>query len=251
MKALKELLGQLEAKLPELEDRRFSSAFANDVFEAVDYWRNLGQHVLDGNTKVNYPDRAQSQLELLSRLEAILRTRSADDQKRYAQLLGASKQLLARVGQVRPPEDGHLGVLRVIGECFQFLRTEYNFAITNQHPTGVRFSSAAVYLNLECIENPVLSCSFGPKTEPQQIFWIGDLLFMNGNPGYRTLPEELVLDTESQVKEWFAFLARVFTQYGRSVLTNQPDIFRQLAEAQAERDAEYAREMDRRFGQKE
>jgi hypothetical protein len=245
-RALEELVGKLAARLPELRRERFSSTFANDVFESVEYWRNLGQYVLDRNTKVNYPERARHELTLLLRLEAVLKE-SPEVRPKYAQLLSASGELLRNVEKVQPPKNGHLGTLKFIAKYFSFLQTEYNFAIVDKQPTGVRFSSRAVHLKLECIENPHLSCSFGPEADPKETFWINDLLFMNGDPRYRTLPEELQLDTEVQVDGWFAFLGGVFRQYGQPVLGNEPEIFQRLARAQAERDHEYVEEMNRKF----
>jgi hypothetical protein len=46
-----------------------------------------------------------------------------------------------------------------------------------------------------------------------------------------------------------AVFAGVFRQYGHDVLTNQPNIFQKLAKAQAERDSEYTREINRRVEQ--
>jgi len=245
---LKELVEQLEERLPELERERFSTTFANDIFEAVDYWRNLGRYVLENNTKVNYPDRARGELDLVSKLRGILQKKPREEQQNYTQLLGTSEKLLQNIEKVQPPEGGHLGVWKVIRKHFHFLQTDYKFSIVDMQPTRVHFSSGAVYLQLECIENPTLSCSFGPETEPRETFWINDLLFMNGDTRYRNLPEELRLDTEEEVENWFAFLADVFKQYGHPVLSNDPGIFARLTEAQAERDAEYAREMNRKFG---
>lgn len=247
-RGLKELVGQLEARLSELERERFLTAFANDVFEAVDYWRNLGRYVLDSNTKVNYPERARNELNLLSKLEGILQKQPPEEQHKYGQLLRTSKELLRSVEQVQPPRDGHLGVLKVIDRYFHFLQTEYNFSIADKQPTGVRFSSGSVYLKLEYIENPPLSCSFGPESEPLRTFWIDDLLFINGDGRYRDLPKELHLGSKQEVERWFAFLADVFKHYGQPVLSNQPNIFSRLAKAQGERDAEYVQEMNRKFG---
>jgi hypothetical protein len=247
-KELKELVAQLEERLPELERERFSTPLANDIFEAVDYWRDLGRYVLENNTKVNYPERARGELLLLSELRGILQNKSPEEQQKYTQLLSTSEELLRSVGQVEPPKDGHLGVLKVIDQYFDFLWAQYNFSIADKQPTGVSFSSGAVYLKLECIENPSLSCSFGPECEPRQTFWIDDLLFLNGDARYRSLPKELHLRTEEEVRSWFTFLAGIFKQYGQAVLSNKPGIFARLATAQMKRDAEYAEEMNRKFG---
>jgi hypothetical protein len=242
------LLTETEASLPELERERVFNAFANDIFEAVDYWRDLGLYVAENNTRVNYPEIAQGQLLLLAELRELLQRRSSEERRKYAPILDNSEKLLQFVKTVQPPKDGHLGVLRVIRDRFQFLQADHNFAITDTEPTGIRFSSGAVYLKLECIENPVLSCSFGPESNPVQTFWINDLLFLNRDFRYRELPDELRLDTQREVESWFGFLASIFKQYGTPVLTNEPGVFTRLVQAQAERDAEYVHEMNLKFG---
>jgi hypothetical protein len=248
IKALEELIQQTEAHLPELERERFSSGFANDVFESIDYWRNLGRYAMEKNTRVNYPQIARGQLEFLGELQRVLQNRARQEQQKYAPLLATCHRILLLLEQVQPPKDGHLGVWRVIRKHFQFMQTDYKFSIVDMQPTGVRFSSGAVYLKLECIYGLTLSCSFGPETEPRDSFWINDLLYMNGDARYRNLPEELHLDTEEEVENWFTFLADVFKRYGHPVLSNEPSIFSRLTQAQAERDAEYVREMNRNFG---
>ncbi len=71
---------------------------------------------------------------------------------------------------------------------------------------------------------------------------------MYGDRRYRTLPEDLGLDTEEDVERWFTFLSGIFRQYGHDVLTNRPGIFEELAKAQEQRGREYTQEMDRLYG---
>jgi hypothetical protein len=241
-------MSELESRLPELEQLRSSDPFANDLYEAAAYWCGLGRWVLEKNTKVNHPERVRGELELLTKLRQGLQNKPAEDQRCYAPILETAHAILRTVQAVQPPRDGHLGVLRVIREHFQFLQTDYDFSIIDTQPTGLRFSSGAVYLRLEHAKDHTLSCVFGPETEPRESFWIDDLLFMNGDTRYRNLPQELRLDTEEEVENWFAFLADVFKQYGHPVLSDEPGIFTRLAQAQAERDAEYVRDMNRKFG---
>jgi hypothetical protein len=56
------------------------------------------------------------------------------------------------------------------------------------------------------------------------------------------------MNTEAEVEDWFGFLAEIFKKYGSPVLANNGDIFRRLADAQAERDAVYGREMELKYG---
>lgn len=65
---LKALVDELEGMLPLFEARRNEDALANDCFEAAWYWRDLGRWVLEGNTRVNYPERAKGEFMLLTQL---------------------------------------------------------------------------------------------------------------------------------------------------------------------------------------
>jgi hypothetical protein len=159
--------------------------------------------------------------------------------------------MLKQLETVPLPTDGHLGVLKAIHDHFGFLRNQYHFEIADEQPMGIRFSSGAVYLKLEYSKNPPLSCSFGSESEGGKEFGIDDLLFMYGDGRYRELAQSLVLDTETDVEGWFRFIADVFKQYGRDVLSNQPGIFDRLFRAQTRRDAEFVAAMNEKYGNRQ
>jgi hypothetical protein len=246
--SLQKAVSELESHLPELERQRSSDTFANDLFEAAYYWCELGRWVLENNTKVNYPERVRGERELLVKLQEMLENKSPEEQQRYRPLLNIGSEMLRMVGTVQPHRDGHLGFLRVVRECFRFLQTDYSFSMVDEQPTSIRFSSGAVYVKLEHSRDPWSSCLFGPESPQTKHFSISDLLFLNRDERYRTLPEKLVLTTESEVEAWFKFLADIFRQYGRAALRNQPGVFERLAEAQAQRDREYRQRMERLHG---
>lgn len=245
---LQRLVSTLESRLPDLQRQRSSNPFANDVFEAVDDLRHLGRHILEGNTRVNYAARVRQERELWKKLTDLLSNRSVENQQRYAATFDTAEQILRFADSTEPPRDGHLGILRITRKQFGFVQTDYGFAIVKEEPIGVRFSSGAVYLALKWAKQYDSSCSFGSESKHEKSFWIDDLLFLHGDARYRTLPQELTLNTESDVETWFKFLADVFRQYGHDVLSNRPGIFEKMEKAQAQRDQEYRQEMDRRYG---
>jgi len=247
-RTLQDHLQWLELSLPDLRKQRNTGPFANDVYEAVDDWCHFARRAVENDTRVNYLRRARGELDLLTKLKEILRAKSDEEQQRYGPLLETAQSMLKEIEMIPLPSDGHLGTLKAIREHFGFLRTEYGFEITDEQPMGVRFSSGAVFLNLEYSMNLSLSCSFGPDSEAGKEFGIDDLLFMFGDRRYRELPQSLVLNTESDVERWFRFIADVFKQYGREVLSNQPGIFDRLAQAQALRDAEFVAAMNEKYG---
>jgi hypothetical protein len=159
-----ELLQTLEGTLRGLDSERMLDAFRNDIFEAVTYWGHLAQEAVAENTKVNFPERAKHELDLLAKLRALVRKRSAKEQEKYGAILDTSEELLNRGKEVRPPDGGHRGVLRVIHKHFAFLTSSYKFSEADTQPTGIRFSSGAVRLKLECIESPSLLAVVALKT---------------------------------------------------------------------------------------
>jgi hypothetical protein len=248
--SLQELVSAWESYLPELEHQRYLSGFANDLFEAADDLRHLGSYILEGNTRVDYPARVHQERQLWKTLADLLRNRPAEDQLRYAKMFGEAEQILQFAKTIQPPRDGHLGVLRAIRQQFGFLEMDYGFRVTDESAVGLRFSSGAVYVQLQWAKKySSSSCWFGPQSDAKHSFWIEDLLFMYGDGRYRTLPEDLGLDTENDVQRWFTFLAGIFKQYGHDVLTNRPGVFEELAKAQGQRGHEYTQEMDRLYGQ--
>jgi hypothetical protein len=244
---LQELVDQLDGRLPGFAARRGQDALANDCCEAAWYWRDLGRWVLENNTRVNYPERAKGEFMLLAQLRELLAKRSPQDQDDFRRLLDAGEELLNIVATVQPPKDGHLGFLRIVREQFNFLRLS-GFKTVSEEPTEIRFSSGNIYLELSHSVNPWLSCSFGPDVPNPPSYWIHDLLYLNGDERYRTLPEQLELNSEYATTDWFAFLAECFRKYGRPILNNEEGAVKQIAAAQAKRDGDYVREMELKYG---
>jgi hypothetical protein len=243
---LQELVEKLDSYLPQLAERRDQEPMANDCYEAAWYWRDLGRRVLEGNTRVNYPERVKGEYMLLAKLREILQQKSTSEQQEFGPLLDAGAELLNVVEAVKPPEEGHLGFLHIVREQFKFLQSEFGFAIADEQPTSIRFSSGAVSLELAHSINRSLSCQFALDVNGAQTFWIDDLLYLNHDERYLSLPERLELDTEEETEGWFKFLAQVFQQYGEPLFQNAPGSFDELKQAQAERDAAYVQEMNRK-----
>jgi hypothetical protein len=242
---LQDAVDKLESYLPELERTRTVHSFANDVFEAADDLRHLAHRAIEGDTRVNYPARAREESELWKKLMELLQRRPGTEQERLAPVFDTALEILPKIEEIHPSKEGHLGIVKTILELFEFLQTDFGFAIQYVEPTGVQFSSGAVYIKLQWATAHSLSCSFGSEAQPKKSFWIDDLLFLYHDPSYRTIPEKLKLNTREDVERWLTFLAEVFKQYGRDMLTDQPGVFEELARAQMQRDHEYTEETSR------
>jgi len=248
--SLSQDLDEIEKSLPELERQRSrDDAFANDVYEAASYWVHLARRVLEGDTAVNFPARVAEETRSLSQLVGILKSRSEEEPSRYAMLFERAKELLAIVASVTPRPEGHLGFVKIVRSLFQFVEL-YGFEVVDWQPTALRYSSAGVHLTLEWSPAPSISCCFGPEGKPPRDFWIDDLLYINGDRRYRSIPQRLDLGSSKNIEEWFSFVADVLKQYGTGVLRNESGIFARLERAQHDRDAEYTAEMDRKYGGK-
>src|SRR5437660_2161565 len=132
MDSIQNNVDALTCHLVDLEGRRFSDPFANDVFEAAYHWRDLGKWVLEKNTKVNFPERAREELRFLNDLRKLLLKRPSDEQASYAPVFEVAEKILKAAETVHPSKGGHLNVLTVIRDQFRFLQEEYDFAIVRE-----------------------------------------------------------------------------------------------------------------------
>ena len=171
-------------------------------------------------------------------------SRSQEDQHFYGPLFAKAAQLLQLLERTETPAEGHLGFVRIVRENFSFLQKEYSFAITREEPTSLRLSSGTVFVRLEYTQKSYRSCQFGLEAETGHFLCIRDILFLYHDDRYRSVPEDLLLNTSNDVEVWFRFVASVFRQYGLELLSNQPGLFDRLRAAQSKRDAEYVAAMD-------
>jgi hypothetical protein len=246
---LEALVIELESYLPSLEANRATIAFANDCYEAAYDWCSLGRRAIEADTRVNYPELARGERMLLARLYNLHAGKPIDEQRIYASVLRAGSKLVEIVSAVQPPPDGHLNFLRIVRGLFSFLQTDFPFKESETQPGSIQFSSGVVYLELDGLDQaPWMSCSFGLESPKPHNFWIHDLLYLNHDERYLRLPERLDLKSEAEIEEWFSFLAGIFKQYGAPVFENRPGTFDALIEAQSERDAAYACEMELKYG---
>ncbi len=243
--SLERLVSDLESHLDYLRHASQANGLAHDVLEAVEHWIYLGRRALERDTLVNFPSCAANELRSLAQLQQAVNRVYPSKQQAYASLFATSAVLLENLKSVLPSDIGHLGVVRAIRREFTYLETDYGLIATNDLPIGARYSSGSVYVHLEYARKPWMSCRFGPEPEGEHFFAIDDLLFLYGDLRYKSLPEDLFLDSERDVDEWFRFLAGIFRKYGTEFLTDAPGIIERLGKAQSQRDAEYAREMDR------
>lgn len=250
MDSLKADVMMLEQCLPDLQQHRFESPFANDIFEAVADWRQLGNSLIEGNPRANFPKRAREEYELLHRLQAIVSRRPWADQRRCAPLFEAAERII-RVAEARlPSKDGYLGFLRVTRQQFGFLQSQHGFDVVDEEPTSIRFASGQVYVELDCTNDPRFSCVFGLEPKPERDLLLCDLLFLNGDQRYLDFREDVELETKAAVESWFTFVATIFKQFGKDVIANTPGVFGLLREAHDRREQELGDEMDRLHGPK-
>jgi hypothetical protein len=244
---LEENLAALEARLPELRDRRNAGPLQNDIYEAVDDCCHLGRRAIENDTRVNYPARAQSENAHLRTLREFWVARDQQELELYQRMLDAAHEMIQQIAEVPLAINGHLGVLKTIRKHFGWLLEQFGFTIADEQPTGVCLASGRVSLELAWATQS--SLSFALTRDKANHFWLEDLLFLHGDSRYRTVPISLDLKTEKDIESWFSFVSEVLRKYGQDLLTDQAEAWSRLAEAQSKRDAEYVAMMNAKYGQ--
>jgi hypothetical protein len=240
---VQDLVDTLDRYAEKLRGVRYQSSASNELFEAVDDLRHLAHLFVQTDTRIDYPARAREEVERWKLLDVQVREAGLDKAGEYSTARDAVRELLDLFAVTSPPKDGHRGFLRIVRDQFRFLVTEYGFGVTSETPASVELSSPDVHVNLAYAKDAAGSFHFGPASDRSVCFWLADLLFLYGDERYRTFPENLDLSTPDDVDRWFSRVAAILKTYGHDVLTNQPGIFRKLADAQSRRDLEYARRM--------
>lgn len=240
-------LAFLESSVLDLKAERNIGPLQNDVYEAIDDLRHLGQRAAAKDTRVNYPLRAKTESVLFQELRGIVSARAEKDRLRYLPLLDRAEELVRQISQIPIPADGHLGVLKVIRDRFGFLFDQYEFTVTDEQPTIMRLTNGAVIVELGCATQS--SLSFSMSRDDLGHFWIEDLLYLHGDRRYESVPQAIHLNTETEVDDWFQFISDVLRRYGDQLLRDNPGAFDQLAQAQSQRDAEYAARMNAKHDQ--
>jgi hypothetical protein len=241
-KTLADNLALLGLSVSDLKAERSLGPLQNDVYEAMDDLCHLGQRAVAGDTRVDYPARAESDFVLFGKLRNIISAIDTKGRERYLPLLDCAESLLRQIAQIPIPTDGHLGVHRAIRSRFDFLFKDYGFTVVGTKPTNMRLVSGPVAVELGWATQA--SQSFSIRRGDLGDFWIEDLLYLHGDERYLTVPQAIHLRTEADVDAWFRFISEALGQYGDEQLRDSPGAFERLAQAQAQRDAEYAAMMD-------
>jgi hypothetical protein len=242
---LEENLAALESRIPELKDRRNAGPLENDIYEAIDDCCHLGRRAIENDTRVNYRARAQSENTHLRTIRAFWVAKDQQGLDQYQLLLSTAHAMIEQIAAIPVATSGHLGVLKTIREHFGWLLEQLGFAIGDEQPTGVRLVSGRVFLELAWATQS--SQSFTLARDKAHHFWLEDLLFLHSDSRYRTVPTALDLKTEEDVEAWFSFVSGVLREYGQDLLTDQPEAWSRLAEAQSKRDAEYVSKMNAEY----
>ncbi|UWZ82167.1 hypothetical protein [Occallatibacter riparius] len=241
---LKENLAALESSVSQLKAERGIGPLQNDIYEAMDDLGHLGQRAVAGDTRVNYRVRSESDLMLFQKLRECVSAAGAEE--RYRPLLDRAETLLGQIAEIPIPPDGHLGVLAVLRSRFDFLFDQYGFTVADEQPTGMRITRGAVVLEIGWATQS--SLSFSMRRGDLGDFWLEDLLYLCGDQRYKSVPQAIHLSTERDVDAWFQFVSDALRHHGNELLSDSPGAFVRLAQAQAQRDAEYVARMNANAG---
>lgn len=222
-----EITARLAAFAAALQPARAESALANDMFEAADDWRDLGQRLSCDADRLDVWARVSQEQALLRRLRAAVAQTAPAVQARYQPILDAGGEIIAAAAAHQRDPDGHLGFLRVIRETFAFLVAR-GFACVATTQISASFSSGQVFVRLECAAEPWASCTVGPEGDVDQRYYLDDLLSLAGDPAWQSLPQKLSLRSQSDVEQWFSYVAHVLRNGASDIMANTPGIFPRL-----------------------
>ena len=229
-----------------MKETRSAGPLQNYIYEAIDDCCHLGRRATENDTRVNYPILAQCENAQLKKICTFWAAKDQQGLGRYQLLLDRAHEMIEQIAEIPVARSGHLGVLDTIRKHFGWLLEQFGFAVVDEQPTGVCLSSGSVFLVLACATQS--SQSFTLTRDKASHFWLEDLLFLHSDSRYRTVPTFLDLKAEEDVETWLSFVSRVLREYGPDLLTDQAGAWGRLAEAQSKRDAEYAVEMEAKFG---
>jgi hypothetical protein len=245
---LEENLAILEARIPELKDRRNAGPLQNDIYETIDDCCHLGRRAIQNDTRVNYPARARSENIYLRNVCNFGVAKDEQGWEGYQFLLATAQEMVEQIADIPLAPSGHLRVLKTIQKHFAWLMEQFGFTLEDEQPTGVCLTSRHVFLELAWATQS--SLSFALTRDKVHRFWLEDLLFLHGDSRYRTVPASLDLKTEEDVEAWFSVVSSILREHGQALLADQEEAWNRLAEAQSKRDAEYVAMMNAKYGQR-
>lgn len=99
---IQEAMATLAAFADELRPARSTDALANDLYEAADDWRNLGELVLQDSDRTDFQRRAQQEVALMTQLRAVMAQRFGRQPTRYEPLFEAGETLIQAALRRKP-----------------------------------------------------------------------------------------------------------------------------------------------------
>ncbi len=236
-------LARLAAKL---KPARNDQPIINDMFEAADDWRNLGNSLLKDNGH-NLSGRVQQEEELVAALQAFYGKALQQDLD-YAAVMDLGGQIIAEGKQRKYDPDGYLGSVKIVRETFAFLQSEFGLVPGQELRSLWNYKLDRVCVSLSLPSEYDWSCRVKRLIDQSTSFDLEDLLFMAGRSVSLALPPGQAIASLVDVQAWFTTVADILRQYGSDVLADRPGAFERLAQAEAERERLQNEENERLYG---
>lgn len=230
-----------------LEPGRKDSGIVNDMFEAADDWKNFGRMMMEMPAEEGYDfsGRMEQEIELLESLKAFYGVK-LEQHPDYAEIMELGAVIIAMAKQRKPHPDGVLGSIKIVRETFAFLQPE--FGLVPCPDLMWNYASDQVCVSLDLVTQYDSSCRIKQLSNPDRVFELEDLLFMDGISASLTLPPGQKIATKDDVQAWFTTVANILRQHGSDVLADRPGAFERLAKAADERERLYIEECERLYG---
>lgn len=225
-------------------------AFELDLDHLIDYVRPVLDAAAKHSTQFDYPKVASEYLNDLDQIKAELQDASlADlDRQTYLEYLAGCRQLLADLGSLPVPPEGHLGFRGSALQAFRFLVDKYGFEVTETSPTSVGFRTNALFVNLShSPECPMNSLLVGRRTRdetPSSGFILDDFAYVAGLGVVFDYDRFGLLDSAG-IANFLQRAASLVHEHGGPVLSGDPKAFDEFQRKADERERAYIEMMER------
>ena len=226
------------------------TAFELDLDHLVDYVQPILVAAADHSTQFEYPRVSEEYLHDLDRIESQMESGSLtdSDQKLYSAYFVECRHLLASLGSLPVPAEGHLGFRRSALHAFAYLIDEYDFVVTETSPISVRFEKDELVVIVEyspaCPMSSILVAKRVNEQSPTSGFVLDDFAYVAGL-GVIFDYGQFDFGRADQLSKFLEMAGTLLHRYGGQLLSGDGGAFREFQSKADERERLYVEELER------
>jgi hypothetical protein len=237
--------------LPFRRDRNLTKgAFELDLDHMIDYVQPIFAAAAKRSTQFDYTKVAGEYLHDLDQIQVELENAPLGDFDRqaYSSYLAECRHLLNSLSSLPVAPEGHLGFTGSALQAFSFLVDEYGFKVGETSPIRVHFTTGEMFLSVEhspeCPMNSILVARRTGDRTPASGFILDDFAYVGG---LGVLFDYEVFDLLNPVGilKFLQAAATLIRRYGGSLLSGDPEAFKEFQSKAEERERLYVENMER------